>query len=177
MNKSIESCEFPDNLKKADVSPIFKNDDGTNKKNYRPISLLSALSKVFERQISQQMTPFAKTKISRLLCGFREGHSAQHALFRLIEKCRKCLDDGGVVGMVLMDLSKAFDCLPYDLLIAKLEAYGFGMKCLRFIHSYLSGRKQRVKIGSTFTDWLDIVSGVPKVLFWVLCYSTFTSMI
>ena len=162
MNKSIESCEFPDKLKKADVSPIFKNDDGTNKKNFRPISVLSTLSKVFERQISQQMTPFAKSKISRLLCGFREGHSAQHALFRLIEKCRKCLDDGGVVGMVLMDLSKAFDCLPYDLLIAKLEAYGFGMKCLRFIHSYLSGRKQRVKIGSTFTDWLDIVSGVPQ---------------
>ena len=105
------------------------------------------------------MTPFAKTKISRLLCGFREGHSAQHALFR---KCRKCLDDGGVVGMVLMDVSKAFDCLPYDLLIAKLEAYGFGMKCLRFINSYLSGRKQRVKIGSTFTDWLDIASGVPQ---------------
>ena len=108
------------------------------------------------------MTPFAKSKISRLLCGFREDHSAQHALFRLIEKCRKCLDDGGVVGMLLMDLSKAFDCLPYDLLIAKLEAYGFGMKCLRFINSYLSGRKQRVKIGSTFTDWLDIVSGVPQ---------------
>ena len=64
--------------------------------------------------------------------------------------------------MVLMDLSKAFDCLPYDLLIAKLEAYGFGMNCLRFIHSYLSGRKQRVKIGSTHTDWLDIVSGVPQ---------------
>ena len=67
------------------VSPIFKNDDGTNKKNYRPISVPSTLSKVFERQISQQMTPFAKTKISRLLCGFREGHSAQHALFRLTE--------------------------------------------------------------------------------------------
>ena len=162
MNKSIESCEFPNKLKKADVSPIFKNDDGTNKKNYRPISVLSALSKVFERQISRQITPFAKTKISRLLCGFREGHSAQHALFRLIEKYCKCLDDGSVAGMILMDLSKVFDCLPYDLLIAKLEAYGFGMKCLRFIHGYLSGRKQRVKIGSKFTDWLDIVSGVPQ---------------
>ncbi len=61
-----------------------------------------------------------------------------------------------------MVLSKAFDCLPYDLLIAKLEAYGFGMICLRFIHSYLYGRQQRVKIGSTFIDWLDIVSGVPQ---------------
>ena len=73
-------CEFPDKLKKAEVSPIFKNDDGTNKKTFRPISVLSTLSKVFERQISQHMTPFAKSKISRLLCGFREGHSAQHVL-------------------------------------------------------------------------------------------------
>ena len=64
--------------------------------------------------------------------------------------------------MVLMHFSKAFDCLPYYLLRAKLEANGFGMKCLRFVHSYLSGRKQRVKIGSTFTDWLDIVLGVPQ---------------
>ena len=85
MNKSIESCEFPDKLKKAEVSPIFKNDDGTVKKNFGPISVLSTLSKVFERQISQQMTPFAESKISRLLCGFREGHIAQHALLRLIE--------------------------------------------------------------------------------------------
>ena len=71
MNKSIESWEFPDKLKKAEVSPIFKNDSGTNKKNFRPISVLSTLSKVFERQFSQQMTPFAKSKISRLLSGFR----------------------------------------------------------------------------------------------------------
>ena len=97
-----------ENLRKADVSRIFKNDDGTNKKNNSPLSVLSALSKVFEGQISEQMTPFAKTKISRLLCGFREGHSAQHALFRLIKKCPKCLNDGGVVGMLLMDLSKAY---------------------------------------------------------------------
>ena len=79
--------------------------------------------------------------------------------------------------MVLMDLSKAFDCLPYDFLIAKVEAYGFGMKYLRFIHGYLSGRKQRMKIGSTFTDRLDLVSVVcPKALFWVLYYSAFTAM-
>ena len=64
--------------------------------------------------------------------------------------------------MVLMDLSMAFDCLRYDPLIAKLEAYGFSMKCLRFIHSHLSGRKQRVKIGPIFTNWLDIISGVPQ---------------
>ena len=81
MNKSIGNCEFPDKLKKAEVSPIFKNE--LTRRNFRSISVLSTFSKVFERQISQQVTPFAKTKISRLLCGFREGHSPQHALFRL----------------------------------------------------------------------------------------------
>ena len=60
MNKSIESCEFPEKLQMADILPIFRNDDGTNKKNYRPISVLSALTKVSEKQVSQQMTPFAK---------------------------------------------------------------------------------------------------------------------
>ena len=64
---------------------------------------------------------------SNLLCAFRENHSSQHALLRLVEQCRKTLDKKGKVGMVVMDLSKAFDCLAYNLLITKMEAYGFGM--------------------------------------------------
>ena len=64
--------------------------------------------------------------------------------------------------MVLMDLSKAFDCLPHDLLIAKLEAYGFGIGSLRLIFDYLTFRKQRVRINSTYSSWLEITSGVPQ---------------
>ena len=112
--------------------------------------------------MSKQIQPFTSKFISSLLCAFRNGHSTQHALFRLIETCRKTLDEKGVVGMVLMDLSKAYDCLPHDLLIAKLAAYGFGPNSLALISNYLSQRKQRVKVGSTFSEWQEIVSGVPQ---------------
>ena len=121
INKMFEYSEFPDKLKLADVSPIFKADDSTLKFNFRPISVLPALSKVLERIMAKQMTPFGNTRLSSLLCGFRAGYSTQHALFRLIEACRSTLDKKGYVGMVLMDLSKAYDCLPHDLLIAKLS--------------------------------------------------------
>ena len=76
--------------------------------------------------------------------------------------CRKALADGRVVGMVLMDLSKAYNCIPHELLIAKLEAYGFGHHSLLLIPNYLSNRKQRVKLGFQFSDWQEIKSGVPQ---------------
>ena len=76
--------------------------------------------------------------------------------------CRKDLADGRVVGMVLMDLSKAYDCIPHDLLIAKLEAYGYGHHSRLLIHNYLSNRKRRVKVGSEFSEWQDIKLGVPQ---------------
>ena len=162
VNKSFELNTFSSNLKKSDVTPAFKADDSTCKKNFRPISVLSTLSKIYERLMYSQMLPFIKPKLSNLLCGFREGYSTQHALLRLVERCKKCLDDKGVIGMVLTDLSKAYDCLPYDLLVAKLHAYGFGLSSLQMIYSYLTSRKQRVKIKSTYSSWLDVKSGVPQ---------------
>ena len=142
--------------------PIFKSGDSHIKKNFRPISVLSTLSKVFERLMLSQMLPFIRPSLSDLLCGFRGGYSTQHSLIRLVENCRAGLDNRNIVGMVLMDLSKAYDCLPHDLLIAKLEAYKFGMNSLRLLYSYLTARRQRVKINSTHSTWLDITSGVPQ---------------
>ena len=72
------------------------------------------------------------------------------------------LDKGGFVGTILMHLSKAHDCLPHDLLVAKLEAYGVGKAALNLISDYLSHRKQRTKIGSSYSDWYEIVRGVPQ---------------
>ena len=93
INNSINDGIFPSNMKLADITPIFKKDDNTNKDNYRPISILSAFSKVFERLLSQQITPFMNNKFSPFLCGFRQGYSTQHALLKFLENWRKYLDN------------------------------------------------------------------------------------
>ena len=162
INNSINDCTFPDDLKCADVTPVYKKNERTNKTNYRPISILPVLSKIFERIMFDQINIFMQTKLSTHLCGFRKKYSTQHALFLLLKNWQKCLDKRGFIGTVLMDLSKAYDCLPHDLIIAKLEAYGFGYKSLRLILSYLSKRKQRVKIFSTLSEFMEVVFGVPQ---------------
>jgi exonuclease III len=161
-NEAIDKSCFPEDLKLADVIPIHKKGPIMDKKNYRPISLLPALSKVFERLIAKQINSFIEPYLSNFLCGFRKGYSSQHALLSMLRKWQNCVNNSGRVGALLMDLSKAFDCLPHDLLIAKLEAYGFGIKSLRFLYSYLTGRKQRVKIGCIISEWLEIFQGVPQ---------------
>ena len=80
----------------------------------------------------------------------------------MIEKWKKIVDDRGVFGALLTDLSKAFDCVPYDLIIAKLEAYGFHIDALKLTHDYLSNRKQKVKVNDAYSSWKDIFYGVPQ---------------
>ena len=94
--------------------------------------------------------------------GFREKHSTQHALFQLIKDIENWLDESKYVEMILMDLSKAYDCMPYDLLLAKMEAYGIDKKSLNLLRSYLSGRKQRVKLNSEYSSFVNIDRGVPQ---------------
>ena len=80
----------------------------------------------------------------------------------MLETWKKALDKKGFAGAILTDLSKAFDCLNHDLLISKLSAYGFSNEALRFLYSYLKNRKQRTKLGSEFSKWLEIKYGVPQ---------------
>ena len=161
-NDFLDRGVFPDELKLADVVPAHKKDSATNKANYRPISLLPSISKVFEKLVCIQLTGFMADKLSKYLCGFRKGYSTQYALFNLVHAWQKCLSNSGKVGAVLTDLSKAFDCLPHDLLLAKLKAYGLGNISITFLRNYLTGRKMRVRIASSFSDWLEIVLGVPQ---------------
>ena len=90
----------------------------------------------FERLIYDQLNEYLEQDLNSLLCGFRKAHSAQHALFRLLQEWQSELDKSGFVGTILMDFSKAYDCLPHDLLIAKFEAYGIGKSGLNLLRSF-----------------------------------------
>ena len=89
-------------------------------------------------------------------------HVKHYALLRLLENWRTHLENKEIIGVILCDLSKAFDTLPHDLIIAKLDAYGFGNESLKLIYDYLNNRKQRCKVGSAFSTWMDIETGVPQ---------------
>ena len=161
-NNCLESGTFPDRLKLADIIPSFKKGSLTDKSNYRPISLLPVISKVFERLIVNQLNAHFEPLFSKLLCGFRKGHSTQHAILNMIRNWQSAIANNQKVGAVLIDLSKAFDCLPHHLLLAKLSAYGLSESAVKLMHSYLSNRKHRVRIGSHLSSWLDILLGVPQ---------------
>ena len=161
-NQALDVCHFPNILKLAEVKPTHKKDNRCLKENYRPISLLPIVSKIYEKvlysQISLHFSPF----FSASQCGFRKGHSTQNCLLFLLENWRKALDAKQSAGILLTDLSKAFDCLRHDLLLAKLYAYGMDFASLRYMYNYLSNRKQRVKINNDFSEWNDIKYGVPQ---------------
>ena len=118
-NFSVISGIYPDNLKYADVSPAFKKGDHLDKENYRPVSILPAISKIFERLFYYLINNYTDAKLSMHQWGFRKNLSAQNCLLVMLEKWRKCLDNKGSTGVLLIDLSKAFDCLIHDLLLAK----------------------------------------------------------
>ena len=129
---------------------------------YRPVSILSNISKIHERLLFKQISEYFEPILSKFQCGFRKGYSAQHCLLAMLEKWKLAVDNKRNFGALLTDLSKAFDCLPHDLLLAKLNAYGFSLPALRLVQSYLSNRKQRTKINSEFSSWEEILFGVPQ---------------
>ena len=112
--------------------------------------------------MSEQISKFIDKNISPYLSGFRKGYNTQHCLLLMIEKWKKALDNKKHAGAILIDLSKAFDCINHELLIAKLDAYGFDKNALKFIHSYLTGRKQRTNVSNFLSTWKTITSGVPQ---------------
>ena len=113
-NETICSSKFPATFKFANVTPVFKKGNQNQKDNYRPISILPIISKIFEKLICRQLSNHFDNIFSKFQCGFRKGFSAQHCLLLMIDKCKKAVDSNKVF---LTGLSKAFDCICHDLLV------------------------------------------------------------
>ena len=119
INQFLKNGIFPEELKLAEVISLFKKADPFHKISYRPVSLLSDMSQVFERIIFSQINEYIEPFLSNLLIGVRKNHNTQHCLLKLLEKWKEALDKGNFVDAVFMDLSKAFDTLNHALLITK----------------------------------------------------------
>ena len=166
VNNSFTKSSFPNDLKFAEVSSLFKKKDSLSKMNYRPVSILIALSKIYEKAVSVQLTDYFSYIFSSLLSAFRKGYSCQSTLLNMIENFKCALDRGEYIACISMDISKAFDCLPHCLTICKLHAYGLSRNACTLIASYLYQRKQRVKIGNIRSSWKETNKGVPQGSIW-----------
>ena len=112
--------------------------------------------------MNKQLSIYFEKILSKFQCGFCKGFSTQHCLLLMLEKWKRVVDNSKVFGALLTNLSKAFDCISHNLLIAKLNAYGLSLTALKLVDSYLQNHKQRTKIWSSYSLWEEIVSGVPQ---------------
>ena len=168
-NECIKQGIYPDILKLATVIPIPKGGDKTSMSNYRPISLLSTINKIFEKLLFSRICCFLyKHNIfSSNQFGYLENRSTAQASLKLISHALPAIQIGNFSIIIMIDFSKAFDCVSHKLLLAKLHRYGFRDQVLRLMASYLSCRKQRVRVGDFATgvalsDYIDIGVGVPQ---------------
>lgn len=163
-NQTISTGMFPNALKIAKVSMLFKKGDAKLIENYRPISILPSFSKIFEKIMFQQMyNYFSSFKLFyNSQYGFRSLHSTELAAYELIERILKDLDNDKIPLNIYLDLSKAFDTLDHQILLSKLSYYGFYDSSLKLMNSYLTDRQQFVDFNGTQSDYCQIKTGVPQ---------------
>jgi hypothetical protein len=154
----------PNDFKSARVVPNYKKKSRTEAGNYRPVSILSCLSKIIERAVYVQLEQYCKSKdlIYKFQSGFRSSYSTDTALTHLMDSIKINSDQGNYTGMVLLDLQKAFDTVNHDILCNKLKAIGIDNNSVSWFRSYLSNRQQVINVNNHVSDPLDITCGVPQ---------------
>ena len=158
INESFSTGIFPDKLKIAKVVALHKKDSTDNPSNYRPISLLSVFSKIFEKLMHQRLYNFPEINeiLHPLQFGFRKKHSTLHTLISMTEHIKNTIDNGKYGCGIFIDLKKAFDTLNHTILLKKLEHYGIRGVPFQWFESYLSDRKQFVSVSGHSSDELEI---------------------
>jgi exonuclease III len=168
-NAALSSGVFPDRLKYAIIKPIHKKGSKQDISNYRPISLLTSFSKIFEKLMYNRL--YLHLEKNNILVqeqfGFRTQHSTEQATFSLINCILTAMNNNQRVGGIFCDLQKAFDCVDYKILVDKLKFYGIDGKFKTLIESYLTNRYQKVTLGktncnNTSSEWVRIKCGVPQ---------------
>ena len=164
INSSLEAGLFPDKLKVAKIIPIYKAGEVDTFTNYRPISILSSFSKIYERVMYNRLVEFTN-KLEIYYChqfGFRTNHSTNLALTHLINKIATAIDQKEITASVFLDLSKAFDTLNHDILFSKLERYGIRGVALNWVKSYFNNRTQFVQYNKFSSARIATQCGVPQ---------------
>ena len=163
-NLSLQQGLFPDELKIANVQPLFKACDPCVFNNYRPVPLLCVLSKVYEKIMYNRLIIFLENYdiLFENQFGFRKLHSSYMALMILTDKLIKSLENGEFIIGVYLDFSKAFDTVDHELLLSKLSHYGIRGNSLKWFQSYLSNRKQYVTYNGVSSQVNNITCGVPQ---------------
>ncbi|KAI8502449.1 hypothetical protein Bbelb_200370 [Branchiostoma belcheri] len=167
-NKSLSAGCVPSRWKDANVLPVHKKGDKENVANYRPVSLLSLVSKVMERCMYNQLIPMLRGSLHEFQHGFIAGRSTTTQLVETYHQVGSILDKGGQVDMLFLDFAKAFDFVSHTLLLHKLQMFGFGGNLLAWFTSYLTDRRQRVVVEGCQSKWLpsrklmSLVEGVQR---------------
>ena len=161
---SIMSCQFPQSWKYSKVIPLHKKEDVLEAKNYRPVAILSPISKIMEKIIYEEIYDyFAKNSLFHpSLHGYRKHRSTQTALLQMYNRWIQAASDSKLSAVVLLDLSAAFDLVDPDLLLQKLQVYGFKNDILSFVKSYLTNRYQAVWVDHALSEFLPCPVGVPQ---------------
>ena len=164
INRSIIRGQFPSQLKCAKVFPIFKSGTKTDPSNYRPISILPTISKIFEKHINHHSMGYLNKYmlIHESQSGFRPKHSCQTALIKLIDQWKECIDKGDIVGTLFIDFRKAFDVVDHNILLRKLQIYKFSPNAIRWFQSYLEYRQQALVTDNGLSEYAQVRSGVPQ---------------
>ena len=161
-NRSLQVGYFPQSWKSSHVIPVFKSGDRSNIENYRPISILPAVSKVFECLVRDTLFNFLKMRIIPEQHGFFPGRSTASNLVEFVDFTINSFEDGLQVDVVFTDFKKAFDRISHQILLSKLYSIGVHSSLLLWVRSYLADRNQMVKKGNCVSNSYDVPSGVPQ---------------